>query len=204
MADAGCGATMAVAETPKDVGSAQARAATPASKVVFECGGFLFCGQRREGGFDFPGGKAQGGEDPRECAEREIAEETHLTAEAALRTARILRGVKPVCFRMELQPRAFDVSVFAVRLREQGVRLSPEGERELRHPAWRPVEEVLQDLRRSRFPRQAGIAYAGAVECALRHTPGVAPTSTAHAKTHRERDGLAAPSFQVSPLRDSI
>ncbi len=54
------------------------RQTIPASKVLMIWKNTVFCGRRWEGGLDFPGGWALPLETPRECALRELQEETEL------------------------------------------------------------------------------------------------------------------------------
>ena len=139
----------------------------PASKVVFVWEELLFCGERRGGGLDLPGGNAEPGENAPTCARRELAEEAVVSAEAAAAVAaQVVRP--PAAFLMHLPQTCFDASIFVVRLAAPGVCLTEDGQRELATPAWRPAAFVLQDLASSRTPASAGAgAYATALRAAL-------------------------------------
>ena len=139
----------------------------PASKVVFVWEELLFCGERRGGGLDLPGGNAEPGENAPTCARRELAEEAVVSAEAAAAVAaQVVRP--PAAFLMHLPQTCFDASIFVVRLAAPGVCLTEDGQRELASPAWRPAAFVLQDLAISRTPASAGGgAYATALRAAL-------------------------------------
>lgn len=140
---------------------------TPASKVVFVWGNRLFCGYRREGGLDFPGGKAELAETPSECAQRELKEEVHLSSHALASLNKI--RTPRACFLMQItDQQRYLVSIFVVHLASPGVTLTADGSRELSGPAWREVEEVLTNLSSSRVPVSAGCAYAAGLLAALR------------------------------------
>ena len=55
-----------------------------ASKVLLVWKNTVFCGRRREGGLDFPGGWARPLETPAECAIRELREETEVDSNEEL------------------------------------------------------------------------------------------------------------------------
>lgn len=140
---------------------------TPASKVVFVWGNRLFCGQWREEGLDFPGGKSELAETPCDCAQRELKEEVNIGAHALARLSQL--RVPRATFLMELAgERRYRVSIFVVYLTQPEVALTKEGSRELSSPAWLEVPEILTDLSFSRVPLEAGRAYAVALLVALR------------------------------------
>ena len=138
-----------------------------ASKVVLSAGGKLFCGERRSGGIDFPGGKAQLGEEKCECAVRELMEEVEFPTTAVRdEVSRRIFGSasSTVTFLFETDDdRSYMTTLFLVETAMEGISLTEDGHRELSDPGWRSLEEVLADLNRSRRPLQAGRAYAEAV-----------------------------------------
>jgi 8-oxo-dGTP pyrophosphatase MutT (NUDIX family) len=136
-----------------------------ASKVVLSAGGKLFCGERRSGGIDFPGGKAQLGEEKCECAVRELMEEVEFPT-TALRdeVSRRIFASSTVTFLFETDDdRSYMTTLFLVETAMEGISLTEDGHRELSDPGWRSLDEVLADLNCSRRPPQAGRAYAEAV-----------------------------------------
>ena len=140
---------------------------TPASKVVFVWNNRLFCGRRRGGGLDFPGGKAEATETPSECARRELREETSLGSHAAASLDSDAFRAPQAVFDMHLDDKRYSVSLFVVPLALPDVALTAEGSRELASPAWRELPEVVADLTWSRSPVAAGRAYAAALLVAL-------------------------------------
>ena len=141
----------------------------PASKVIFVWKGFLFCGKRRDGGLDFPGGKAEDDENASECAVRELTEETFLLSTHAEREVRQQTQLARAAFTMDLEKGCrFYVSIFVVQLARPEVVLTQNGAHELAMPAWRTLTNVLADLEISRTPVSAGCAYAVAVRAAIK------------------------------------
>lgn len=142
---------------------------TCASKVIFVCNCRLFCGARRSGGLDFPGGKAQESETASACARRELSEEVRVfSLESQERTRTETRFPAATCVMDLSEDESYQVSLFVVSLYRPDIELTADGARELASPAWRDLPDVLADLESTRQPRAAGHAYAAALRSALR------------------------------------
>lgn len=138
----------------------------PASKVLLTAGGKVFCGERRSGGVDFPGGKSEVGEDKCECAVRELMEEVEFPTTAVrdeVSSSIFASALSTVTFLFETEESTYLTTLFLVETATEGISLTEDGHRELSDPGWRSLEEVLANLSCSRRPVQAGRAYAQAV-----------------------------------------
>lgn len=147
-----------------------------ASKVVFARDDLrVFCGERRhDGGLDFPGGKSESAETPRTCCLREMAEELILVGPMARERITAALAIAPcVTFDMRLDVGVeYRVSLFCVYLdRDLDVLPSDDGAREQKRQGWRSVPQVLDNLCRTRQPKEAGEQYARALTAVLSARP---------------------------------
>ena len=115
---------------------------------------------------DFPGGKAEEEETPVENAVREVQEEVQLSTDPSYFLGLSDSDLGPsVRFHMALDdypPVTVTLFVFFWPDNKELV-LTAEGEREMTQPAWRKLDDVIENLETSRTPPREGRNYARAL-----------------------------------------